>query len=122
MTVNAEPMIAWTVLPAPGDFNAVYQRGRKFFAPALGLFVLPAPGGARYGVVASRKQVGNAVARNRAKRRLRAAIRNVLCHQALPDAHYVLVATPRTNAVPFTELENDLLHALRRLQRLPNAA
>ena len=67
--------------------------------------------GPRVGYTASKK-IGNAVARNRAKRRLRAALHEVRS-LALPGWDYVLVARPQaTIARPFADLVTDLRKAL----------
>ena len=67
----------------------------------------------RVGFTASKK-IGNAVARNRAKRRLRAAAREVLAQAARPGWDYVLVARPEaTIARPFADLLRDIAEALR---------
>ena len=66
----------------------------------------------RVGFTASKK-IGNAVARNRAKRRLRAAAREVLAQAARPGWDYVLVARPEaTIARPFADLLRDIAEAL----------
>lgn len=110
----------WEKLLHSGDFQRAYQQGRKIFTPQLGVFHKPADGPlCRYGVVASYKQVGNAVARNRAKRRLRALARRTLWPQAASCGDYVLVATKLTNRADFQQLEKDLLAALRRLEQRP---
>ena len=62
------------------------------------------------------KKVGNAVARNRAKRRLRAAARAVLPGLGQPGWDYVLIGRPRQSAThPFASLCDDLGSALRAL-------
>ncbi|MEO3416982.1 ribonuclease P protein component [Roseovarius sp. CAU 1744] len=62
------------------------------------------------------KKVGNAVARNRAKRRLREAARLVLPKHALPGWDYVLIGRAgATTSEPFDQLQNDLRHALKKL-------
>jgi ribonuclease P protein component len=64
------------------------------------------------------KKVGNAVRRNRAKRRLRAAARDVLPACGLPGWDYVLIGRPgATEERPFPQLKADLEQALRRLHR-----
>jgi ribonuclease P protein component len=71
----------------------------------------------RVGFTASRK-VGNAVARNRAKRRLRAAARAILPGGGLPGWDYVLVARPEATASrPYRDLLADLRWALDRVHR-----
>ncbi|QIE46678.1 ribonuclease P protein component [Pseudohalocynthiibacter aestuariivivens] len=62
------------------------------------------------------KKVGNAVARNRAKRRLREVARAVLPTSALPGWDYVLIGrADATAARPFERLKGDLDYALRKL-------
>lgn len=62
------------------------------------------------------KKVGNAVARNRAKRRLRAAAREVLPRLGEPGWDYVLIGRPaETAARPFERLCDDLRGAVAAL-------
>lgn len=69
----------------------------------------------RLGITASRK-VGNAVARNRARRRLREVARLVLPASAAPGQDYVLVGRAATLQRPFAMLVADLDAALQRLR------
>ncbi len=63
------------------------------------------------------KKVGNAVARNRAKRRLRAVAREVLHAHGQPGWDYVLIGrATETAARPYEALRNDLVHALHKLR------
>lgn len=71
----------------------------------------------RVGFTASKK-IGNAVARNRAKRRMRAVARAVLPGRAFAGWDYVLVARPEaTIGRAFTDLLADLESALRAVHR-----
>ena len=70
----------------------------------------------RVGFTASRK-VGNAVIRNRAKRRLRAAAAEVLPRLGRPGTDYVLIARAGTSERPFQALIGDLEAALNRVAR-----
>ena len=73
--------------------------------------------GVRVGFTASKK-IGNAVARNRAKRRLRAIARDVLPKMARPGWDYVLVAKPGVTTLrDFALLLADLHGALARLHK-----
>ena len=72
-------------------------------------------GGNSLGITASRK-VGNAVARNRARRRLREVARLVLPASAAPGQDYVLVGRAATLQRPFAMLVADLDAALARLR------
>ena len=73
------------------------------------------------GITVSRK-VGKAVARNRARRRLRAAARHVLPALAAPGNDYVLIGRRATLTRPFPALLSDLEAALRRLGTIRGAA
>jgi len=69
----------------------------------------------RVGFTASKK-VGNAVTRNRAKRRLRALAREILPGAGHPGWDYVLVARAEaTVSHPFEDMKKDLLRALERV-------
>lgn len=62
------------------------------------------------------KKVGNAVARNRAKRRLREVARSVLPDLGKPGFDYVLIGKPgATISRPFSALQDDLMYALKKL-------
>jgi ribonuclease P protein component len=68
----------------------------------------------RLGFTVTRK-VGNAVDRNRARRRLRAAAREVFAGLALPGHDYVVIGRRETLARPFPDLLADLADALRKI-------
>lgn len=75
------------------------------------------PAVVRVGFTASKK-IGNAVLRNRAKRRLRAVARQVLSEAGRPGWDYVLVARPEaTVARPYGDLVADLRRALAGVHR-----
>ena len=73
----------------------------------------------RVGFTASRK-VGNAVVRNRAKRRLRAAADEILARDGCPGTDYVLIARAGTGERRYAELLGDLASALRQVARQPD--
>jgi ribonuclease P protein component len=74
--------------------------------------------GIRIGFTASKK-IGNAVLRNRAKRRLRALARDVLAGLAKSGWDYVLVARPEvTVSRDYADLRHDLEQALASVHRL----
>jgi ribonuclease P protein component len=93
------------------------QKGRRLGTPGLTLEACLSPPAAakprlvRVGFTASRK-IGNAVARNRAKRRLRASAAATLPLLAREGHDYVLTARSATLTRPFAELTRDLTKAL----------
>jgi ribonuclease P protein component len=70
----------------------------------------------RVGFTASRK-IGNAVTRNRAKRRLRAAASRLLPLLGRPGHDYVLVARGTLVSRPFAVLLSDIAGALKAAHR-----
>ena len=99
------------------EFLRVADSRRKCVTPGLILQALPIgapPEGLRVGFTASRK-VGIAVERNRARRRLRAAVDRLMPLHAAPGHHYVLVARTATVGRPFAQLLGDLERALRQV-------
>lgn len=69
----------------------------------------------RLGLTASKK-VGGAVQRNRARRRLREAARQLLPEFGLAGVDYVLVARQQTPVAPWPALLDDVRNALIRLR------
>lgn len=103
------------------EFLEVAGQGRKWATPGLVLQALQRPAAQqetlpalRYGLTASRK-VGGAVARNRARRRLRALAEQWLPQAGRPGTDYVLIARSATVERPFAELEQDLRSALEKI-------
>jgi ribonuclease P protein component len=106
------------------EFLAVAAANRRWTTPGLVLQARPYPAsddktdmppadGLRVGFTATKK-IGNAVKRNRARRRLRAAVDEVLRGSGASGADLVLVARQGTIARPYAELKSDLTAALRR--------
>lgn len=69
----------------------------------------------RYGITASKK-IGVAVERNKAKRRLRHAIKEVIPKYGKNGYDYVVVATIKTNKVSWKSILNDLEKAFREIK------
>lgn len=88
--------------------------------PSGPLIPVPVPPHARVRVgFTCSKKVGNSVARNRAKRRLRAATADVLGEAGLPGTDYVVIGRPSTLTRPYAELVNDLRTAIVKVARGP---
>ena len=95
------------------DFLRVAAKGRKAPTPGLVLQALArgdaAP--ARLGFTVTRK-VGNAVVRNRARRRLKEAARRVLAERPAAGVDLVLIGREATIRRDFKALQADLRRAL----------
>lgn len=116
MAPLAPPMAARPRLTRRAEFLKVAAGRRKFVAPGL---ILQAAAGAegaswRVGFTASRK-VGNAVARNRARRRLRAVSATMMPVHAQDGHDYVLIARAGTLTRLYPALLGDLEEGLRHL-------
>ena len=103
------------------DFLKVAAARQKWVTERLILQGTPRLGeagsSARIGFTASKK-VGNAVARNRAKRRLRALVAELAPQLALPGWDYVLIARQTMVTCRFDALRDDMRTAFIRLARL----
>ncbi len=112
--------------PAPqrlkrrAEFLRAAASGRKAAEPGLVLQVRARPDGgpARLGLTVTKK-VGNAVVRNRTRRRLREAARIVLASSPVEAMDLVLIGRDATRARPFAALLGDLRRALARTGALP---
>jgi ribonuclease P protein component len=105
------------------EFLAVAGSGCRWVTPAFVLQAGPrgVPEEIGIGFTASRR-IGGAVARNRARRRLRAAVRALLPGVAEPGYDYVLVARPAILTCPFDIVLSDLATAFARVVRAPRRA
>jgi ribonuclease P protein component len=106
-------------LVAPGrlkrraDFLKAAAKGRKAATPGLVLQALPRDdqGPVRLGFTVTRK-IGNAVTRNRTRRRLKEAARAVLAHCEVAGVDLVLIGREATRTRDFADLQQDVRRAL----------
>ncbi len=100
------------------EFLAAASSGHKCATKGIVVQMRPrTDDGQFFGLTAS-KRVGNAVCRNRAKRRLRALATDLLPTMAKSGCDYVLIAKPDTVQRDFALLRGDLLYALKKLGAL----
>jgi ribonuclease P protein component len=116
-----------TTLARRGDFLAA-ARAARAATPGFVLQARERPEGTeaqrgiRVGFTCSKK-VGNAVARNRAKRRLRALARSVLARRGQPGWDYVLIGRERETATrDFARMTRELATALDRVHSRTGSA
>lgn len=96
-------------------FRRLYAKGRSAASPTVALYVRPNQSQrSRLGLTVGSK-VGNAVKRNRVRRRLREIYRT---HEGemKPGWDMVVVARTRAAFVPYAELRRDFLRLLDKLE------
>jgi ribonuclease P protein component len=92
------------------------NRGLRFPVPGFVLLVRKRDDGddqLGIGYTVSKK-VGNAVTRNRMKRRMRALVRDILPENGMAGCDHVLIGRPGANDIAFADLGDQLSSALRR--------
>ncbi|MCQ8240283.1 ribonuclease P protein component [Rhizosaccharibacter radicis] len=102
------------------EFLRVAAKGSKAPMPGLVLQALSRHDEepARLGFTVTKK-VGNAVVRNRTKRRLREAARLLLAERPLRGVDLVLIGRDGTRSRPFPALIDDIARALRKTGAMP---
>ncbi|MDD3799467.1 MAG: ribonuclease P protein component [Novosphingobium sp.] len=102
-----------TTLTRRADFLAA-NKGLRVARPGFVLLARPNQGlGKRYGITVT-KRIGNAVVRNRMKRRFRALLREKLPAEGLPDHDHVLIGREGGIERDFGLLREELGAALSR--------
>jgi ribonuclease P protein component len=115
-------------LKARADFLRL-AKGAKAVSRGFVLQMLPAPapenekplmppGALRLGFTVTKK-IGNAVARNRARRRLKEAARQAVPLYGREGHDYVLVARAEAISLDFAALTGDLIAALKKIHAAP---
>ena len=103
------------------DFVSITRRGQKWATPGLVLqshrrkdAETTSRNGIRVGFTVTKK-VGNAVIRNRARRRLKAVVGDVIAKHGQDLTDYVLIGRAGTLKRPYALLVSDLKTAMQRL-------
>jgi len=103
-------------LRSRAEFTVVQTNGRRVAGRFLTLLGRPnALGRDRLGIIAS-KRVGNAVNRNRAKRRMREIFRRDVLPAGGGTLDLVVVVRPELVRAPFLAVTADFLAALKKLR------
>ena len=101
-----------SVLTKRADFLAA-NRGLRNARPGFVLLTRPNSGeGMRYGVTVTKK-IGNAVVRNRMKRRFRELLRAALPEHGLPDHDHVLIGREGGVERDFAQMAKELGYVLQ---------
>lgn len=110
-----------TVLNRNTDFRRLYRRGSSYANPALVIYFLKNRAGiCRIGITSS-KRIGNAVQRNKSRRLIRAAFREVYSEyeEYLQGYDFIFVARVRTRYKKSTELAEIMLRQLKKAGIIP---
>lgn len=103
-----------SIIRKRADFLAA-NRGLRVARPGFVLLAQPNGGrGTRFGVTVTKK-IGNAVVRNRMKRRFRELLRAALPDHGLPDHDHVLIGREGGVERDFAQLRSELGEALARV-------
>ncbi len=110
-----------TTLKRNTDYRRLYSRGTSYANPALVTYFLKNRAGiCRIGITTSKK-IGNAVERNKSRRLIRAAFRNVYneYEEYLQGYDFVFVARGRTRYLKSYDLEKVMVKHLRKGNIIP---
>jgi len=91
------------------EFQYIYNKGKNRHTASVVLFYLPQDGIHKVGFTATKK-LGNAVKRNRAKRRMRAIFREY--SHSLKDGSYVFVAKSAIFDISYENFNNEFKKVL----------
>ena len=99
------------------DFVKVSKKGKKFFTQG---FILQKykrdfsskENTARVGFTITKK-IGNAVVRNKIKRRFRAIIKEILNNYLKKNYDYVIIANKKSLVMNYKELKNDVVKVIK---------
>ena len=123
---NPDGLLKVSVLRRRRDFLHVQKKGIRQVMPHFILQAVMSGSSSvrseisiRMGVTASKK-VGNAVARNRAKRRMRALFSKLKSLNTYSSTDYVLVARESLGKADWTELSADFFKAAKRIHKKLN--
>lgn len=113
---NSSP-IGWETLKKRSDFVAIGKNGKRFSCHYFALYCLKQPEDAkvapiRIGYTVSKRVSKKAVIRNRIKRRLRAAVSEVMPTEGRGGYDYVIIARADAATAPFTDVIQRLRFAL----------
>ena len=99
------------------QFLRLYRKGKSVVTSTMVVYVAPNHVGTpRLGITAGKK-LGGAVARNRAKRRLRELYR-LAQNSIKPNLDVCIVARAYTITAPYEKLENDFYSSMKKLGAL----
>ncbi len=109
---RATRLRAYDALRRRSDFARVTRRGRRFSGPHLTCFVADGRGRSRVGITVA-GTIGNAVMRNRLRRRIKAILDRYPL-DAPPWQDVVFIARPGAGELTFDTLDAEVARVFRR--------
>lgn len=95
------------------DYNNIYRTGKKLPGKYMVMLLASSEKGSnRYGIIASKK-VGNAVKRNRAKRRIRSII-NEHRNELKNNYDVVIIARPLINNASYKVIDHEFMRMMKK--------
>ena len=107
-------------IPSRAGFLAARSNGKKALSRGLVIQANEHKASQWRIVLTATKKIGNAVTRNRARRRMRALARGYLVPLAQPGTDYVLIARHDTVSADWQDMAKGLQKAIRYLHRSIN--
>ena len=100
------------------DFIYLRKNGNKIRSKLLSIiYVKSEQSNTKVAYIASKKIVGNAVKRNKAKRRLRSLVRDY--YNIIPNNYLLLfIASHKTYNIEYTLLKNDFLYCIGKIDNV----
>lgn len=101
------------------DFQTVFTQGKSIANRQFVIYMLEKPNQKHFRVgISVGKKIGNAVARNWVKRRIRQTLTD-LKPQLKQDCDFLVIARPTVSWMTMSEVKDHLTHALRLAKILP---
>lgn len=101
------------------EFGYIFKKGKSFSTKTLILNYTPTKLDTFKTGFSVSKKIGNAVVRNKVKRRMREAFREISPLVSL-NYNYILVAKPGIELTTFEEIKKSMLYALKKCDLLKN--
>ena len=95
------------------DYQRVYRRGKSLAMPLAALVYMQSNGWGKKAGFSVSKKVGNAVTRNKVRRRMKEIVRPHM-PRIKRDVHMIFVARPLAASATFDELDKTIAKLLKR--------